>query len=111
MGTKEVDKETMGQMGQIVGPAMRLMNELTKDIKAENIMSEFVDTNIGDLLGGDNEMASGFLVKAMVDEANKDPKVMLAKCLKFYDEFRMFYTSLMESQRINEDVPEHTDEK
>ena len=111
MSEKKVDEATMNTMGQMVGPAMRLMNELTKDIKSENAMSKFVEDNMGTLLCSESEMANGFLIKALMEEANKDPRAVLADFLNFYNEFRLFYTGLMNPETEGENVTDNPNEE
>jgi len=79
---------------QMVSPAMKLMEELTKDIKSENKVSLFIENNMGGLFAGETDMAAGFLIKMMMAEANKDPKAVLEKLMIFYNAFRIFYANI-----------------
>lgn len=98
-------------MTQMVGPAMRLMNEITKDIKAGNVVSEFVEKELPQFFdGGNNEMAAGFLVKMMMKEANEQPSQVLRKFLKFYNAFRVFYMGLEKSAEADANPPEEPDD-
>lgn len=95
----------MDNMKEMVGPAMRLMNELTKDIKSENAMSEFIEHNIGSFFTTESEMAGGFLIKCMMDDANRNPRTTLEKFLKFYNNFREFYTGLQNGEEADKNPP------
>lgn len=90
MGVKEAT------LFKAASPAMRMLNEWTKDIKPENPFAQFIEDHFVDLfksqnLGNDN-MASGLLAKMLIDEANRSPDWMEYKLTSFYEAFRVFYT-------------------
>lgn len=90
---------------EIVGPAMRLMNEVTKDIVPKNVVAEFVEKELPHFFEGSDEMAAGFLVKMQIEEANQQPKVVLKKFLNFYNAFREFYVGLEKSAEADKNPP------
>ena len=98
--SKEAEK-----VGQMLGPAMRLMEGITKDIVAKNVVSQFVEAEVGGLFEGGDEMTAGFLVKMQMEEANQDPKFVLKKFLRFYNSFRDFYLSLERSAEADANPP------
>lgn len=79
---------------QMVNPAMRLMEELTKDIKSENKVAQFIENNLSGLFAGEVDMATRFLIKMSMGEANKNPEAVLKKLLVFYSEFKVFYADI-----------------
>lgn len=97
--------ESEEKLVNMAGPAMRMMAEMTKDIKAQNVLGEFVEEEFGGLFEGGNEMAAGFLVKMTVQEANEQPQVVLKKFLRFYNSFRAFYTTLEKSVKADANPP------
>lgn len=98
--------EDMDKMSQIAGPAMRLCNEITKDIVAQNVLSEFIEKELPNFFDdGTGGMAGGFLVKMMMKEANEDPKKVLRKFLTFYNAFRDFYMTLEKSAEADANPP------
>ncbi len=87
-GTKE--KAVLGALG----PAMRLIDDWTKDIKPENEVAAFVETNLGSLFEQQSDKANsitGMLAKMAVAEANNNPEYVLHKMLRFYEALRVWY--------------------
>lgn len=105
-----MESEEADKMTEMVGPAMRLMDEITKDIKPKNVVAEFVEAEVGGLFEGGNDMAAGFLVKMQVEEANQDPKHVLRKFLRFYNAFRGFYMGLQNAAEADVNPPEEPDD-
>lgn len=94
MTTDEIKK--IPDITQMVNPAMKLMEELTKDIFPQNKVSKFIEEHVGAIFAGETDMASGFIVKMMVDESNKTPELALQKFLTFYNAFGEFYADISE---------------
>lgn len=86
-GTKE--KAVLGALG----PAMRLIDDWTKDIKPDNEVAAFVEQNMGILFEqqGNKPPIIGMLSKMATVEANDNPQFVLHKLLKFYDAVRVWY--------------------
>jgi hypothetical protein len=87
-GTKE--KAILGALG----PAMRLIDDWTKDIKPENEVAAFVEANLGTLFEQQGDKANTItpmLAKMAVAEANDNPEYVLHKMLRFYEALRVWY--------------------
>jgi hypothetical protein len=77
-----------------LGPAMRLIDDWTKDIKPENEVAAFVESNLGSLFEQQGDKANSIVVmlaKMAVAEANDKPEYVLHKMLRFYDALRVWY--------------------
>lgn len=80
-------------------PAMRLIDDWTKDLKPENEVAAFVEANLGTLFEQQGDQANSInvmLAKMAVAEANDNPQYVLHKMLRFYDTFRLFYIEYSE---------------
>ncbi len=85
-----------------LGPAMRLIDDWTKDIKPENEVAAFVEANLGTLFEQQGDKANSItvmLAKMAVAEANDNPQFVLHKMLRFYDALRVWYPQYMAGKR------------